>query len=59
MYCIVPGKVIPKPLEGFDLDFLRPDGGAYRSNMRVKLIVTEYPPASSPAACTSFVIGII
>ena len=45
MYCLVAGKVIPKPLEGYlDLDFLRPNGSAYRSSILVKLIVTKYPP---------------
>ena len=57
MYCIVAGKVIPKPLEGLDLDFLRLSGSAYRSNMGVKVMVTEYPPASSPAARTSLWLG--
>ena len=46
MYCNVAGKVIPKPLEGLE-DFLRPSGTAYRSNMGVKLIVTEI---SQPSA---------
>ena len=59
MYCLVAGKVIPNPLEGYlDLDFLRPNGSAYRSSILVKLIVTEYPHLQ-PCSKHIFGIGII